>query len=1127
MTDTVARRVGYGLTQGLSELDPLPIIARRAPATSDLRFPIGQVWINQPLDDAYLLTSVANNSAHWEVISANTPGSAPTTKFVVDSDGTGGFLTVQAGIDAANADGGGVVYVRPGVYTENLTLYTNIVIQGAGLETTIAGVHTPPAVGIVSFFDCSLTSATDIVTSAAAGISRIIFFNCQINCTNGYIADVPNWTGRVDLFSCETASTADGVVRIGAALVVIKDSSVGAGATALSITGGTLVIMSSRISCPISPAGACAASITQGCYIGGGITTAGTTALLVANSTISSGAVAALTQSSAGVVTLSDVMITTAANPAIAGAGAGTVTLANVTFTSARNLVGTLTLAHVDEVRLDKLVCGDSTYRTSPFTSDNNIIGAYGITTGGVVGTSYRGIQSDLQQNIGNGTASPQGIRGSLTCLTGTNAAEGYGLYGIATQNDGSVIASNLIGALGYVHVAETGFADEPQQWTAGVQSILSCTDGAGIFAAGIQAAGLFHLTYNTPFNGRANGLVVSRSGGGAGTAGAAAFKVIAGGAIADWNYGLDLVTIGAGAASLYGLGDIRLANGTVIDSLNATDSYVILPANGRVSFQLGDATGAEAFEWYSSTPAIVASMNSYGQLDLNNCTAGVSGTRETRFSADSNLIQSYGTDATAAGASALNGLMGNLSVTSGNGGHTPNGVHGEVTAAAGSNILMPIGSYGLCTQIDGSIIASTAAGVEGHLNILEANTADQPQFFAFGVKGYLDSTDGAGATPATCRMAGVGSIVEYNTPFNGTVYGVNVSRLDAGTGAGTAGLAAYGVTQGIRGAGAIADWNYGLDLYNGGAGVAYAISDIRLWNQALITSSASGVLFTAIGGDNWTFQLGDAIGANKVSFTNTATTERAAISSRGDITGRNINVTNLNIPAFYASPIVQSAVNTGAAPSGVAGDINLIHLQDGSIMEEFVIVAQAILAPRMTATGLEIGGDQILANGYEYNWGVDANRRFSFVSQTSAAFFMEATFIVDTVANVEHFFVGFRKNAANNGTYTNYTDAALIGLHPATAATVAIVGQVLNGGAWAYTNSTDAWANGATIKVRVNVSSAGVVSYLINGAAPTAAPAAFTFDAGDILVPCIHFTQAAAAFTPIKLTQLAVGYQN
>lgn len=712
---------------------------------------------------------------------------------------TGNYATIQAALDAATSTGiAQTVYVQPGTYVEDLTLYDGMTIRGENIQTTITGVHTPPNSGAVIFIDLYLTSATDIITSAAAGTTRLRFETCTFNCTNGYVVDCASWTGPVDIFNCNVASTADGVVNVAASTVAIEDSFVGAGANALGIAGGTLAIINSRIACPISPTGACAASITQGSFIGATITTAGTTALAISNSTISSGANAAISQGSAGALTVSNTTITSAANPCITGAGAGAVTLTDVNFTSNAALVGTLTMAHVAETKSTKLACGDSTYPITTLTADYNVAQAFAITTA------------------------------------------------------------------------------------------------------------------------------------------------------------------------------------TIADQINA--------------------------------------------------------------------------------------------------------IEGNMEVASGASILQPTGMYGYCVQDDGSAITSTAAGVEGHLNLLETDNADLPVVYAFAVKGYLDATDATGIPGGL--TAGVGSVVEYNTPFNSKAYGFVATRLDTGGGAGTAGYAAFGVAQGTV---AAADWDYGMDFYGATQGFTY--SDIRFQNQSTVGIDTEGVVFS------------------------------------GDVATRSLNATNIKIDAFNQSPLVQTNVNTGGVPTGVAGDINLIHLQDGSIMEEFVITAQAILAPRMTATGLEIGGDQIATNGWEYNWGVDANRRFAFVSQTSAAFFIEATFTVTTVANVEYLWLGFRKNAANNANYALYTDGAMIGLHPATNPATAIIAQSLNGPGWAYTNTTDGWVNGSTHVIRVDVSAGGVITYQIDGATPSAVPASQTFDAGDIIIPWIGVKQAAAAFTTVQITQLAVGY--
>jgi len=834
--DTIGKRQAYGLGTPLQGMHPLPIVADRAPLTSDKSYPIGQVWINQPLDDAFILTSVAANLAHWDVITSATPGSAPISRFIVAADGTAGYTTIQAAITAATAAGGNAtVYVRPGTYTENLTLATTVDVVGAvRTGTTITGVHVPPAAGRFMFQNLTLTSGTHIFSSAVAGTASLTIEDCVINCTNGYTFSLVNWTGPLYQYITGDISARNGFVNNTAGAAVQANScDIGGGTLNPYVISGSVNFRDVRINPPGTFQGAGVSTISDSVFYGT-ITTAATAAVAIANSFISTGATAAITQSSANPLTLSNVSITSSNNPAIAGAGAGAVILSGCEFTDGSNLAATLTLTHTAETRSTKLLCGDAVYRVNAFTAENDV-------------------------------------------------------------------------------------------------------------------------------------------------------------------------------------------------------------------------------------------------------------------------VQAYATDATAAGAADRNAIEGNLTVTSGNGNHTPDAVQGAIYAASGSNVMTVFGVRGYCDQANGSIIASTAAGVEGHLNLLEVNAADLPSYIAFGVKGYLDATDGTGVPVG--MTAGVGSIVEYNTPFNAKAYGFVTSRLNNGGGAGTAARAAFGVLQGTV---AIPDWLYGLDLQSGGAiGTAYTNADIRFHNGTTVKSNY----------------------VNTEQPTTGATAYPGSIFS-GNVDARSLNATNINIRAFNQSPIVQSNLNTGVAPSGVAGDINLIHLQDGSVMEEFVITAQAILAPRMAATGLEIGGDQIVTNGYEYNWGVDPNKRFAFVAQVSPAFFFEATFVVTTVANVDCFWLGFRRNDANNAGFAGYRDGCMIGLHPVTNAATAIIAQSLNGPAWGYTNTTTAWANGSTHKVRVNVSAGGVVTYLIDGAVPAAIPAAQTFDNGDVIIPFIHLKQAAAAFTPIKITQMAVGFQ-
>lgn len=269
------------------------------------------------------------------------------TKYVVSSAGNTPYATVQSAITAANTAGiPAVVYIRPGTYTENLTLYTDIFLEGTeSIDTIIVGHHTPPAAGTLSFTRVCFTATGNdsVISSAAAGTTDIKFTRCRFVVNNGYICNLVNWTGAITLRYCnEGASANNGVITnaTGTSVITLSNSIIGTGTGNTMSVIGALDFFSVKLGCPLTINGAAASFIEGGSTLLGTITTGGTANLKIRNSTISTGAAIAITIGSAVPMLLNNVVVDS--TNALAISGTGTVNFNEATFPNSKALAGTI-----------------------------------------------------------------------------------------------------------------------------------------------------------------------------------------------------------------------------------------------------------------------------------------------------------------------------------------------------------------------------------------------------------------------------------------------------------------------------------------------------------------------------------------------------------------------------------------------------------------------------------------------------------------------------------------------------------------------------------------------------------------------------------------------------------------
>ena len=203
---------------------------------------------------------------------------------------------------------------------------------------------------------------------------------------------------------------------------------------------------------------------------------------------------------------------------------------------------------------------------------------------------------------------------------------------------------------------------------------------------------------------------------------------------------------------------------------------------------------------------------------------------------------------------------------------------------------------------------------------------------------------------------------------------------------------------------------------------------------------------------------------------------------------------------------------NDFTAYDATAGALNIMHLGSGNKIAALPIVGQTI-PPAMVATGLDVQGDQVDNDGWEFIHGVLGLTGRPFVIGDDRAFYSSITFTPTLANGSDELHFGFRRAEALNATFDNYLDLASLGWNTAASPAAIKIETILNNGATTTTDTTDTTADATAVTFRVNVSAAGVVTYLINGVAPSVT-AAFTFDDGDPVIPFFHFLQANAAQT-------------
>ena len=204
----------------------------------------------------------------------------------------------------------------------------------------------------------------------------------------------------------------------------------------------------------------------------------------------------------------------------------------------------------------------------------------------------------------------------------------------------------------------------------------------------------------------------------------------------------------------------------------------------------------------------------------------------------------------------------------------------------------------------------------------------------------------------------------------------------------------------------------------------------------------------------------------------------------------------------------------TGLA-SGVSLDQNSIHFGNGFATAYYPLGTATLVALTSSNDGVNCVLDATAGEGVELSASSWANSlKSAIVGKTAFSIYAKVT--IDDVTGLNPMWVGFRKKAAANTTYTSYTDYAFIGLGNATGDI--FTSTEINGAGNTNTDTTQNWADAETHTLEVRVAVSGAVTFFLDGYKPTVTQA-ITFDAGDEMIPVFCYAlQASDIGTPSVL---------
>jgi hypothetical protein len=229
----------------------------------------------------------------------------------------------------------------------------------------------------------------------------------------------------------------------------------------------------------------------------------------------------------------------------------------------------------------------------------------------------------------------------------------------------------------------------------------------------------------------------------------------------------------------------------------------------------------------------------------------------------------------------------------------------------------------------------------------------------------------------------------------------------------------------------------------------------------------------------------------------------------------------------FAQYPVITDVTaDTTTLPDGSDGDIVLHQYPDGLQLLMANIGINTIDKPGANASGMNYGFTQTNNIGIEWFMGITGLKGVEGINKFTVggpAFFGKLKFSIEDVSGADLAMFGFRKVEADQADYNDYDEMACLNVISGDINIDSIINAATN----VKTDTTDNWADTETHTLEVYVSKLGLVTYKIDGVAPTAVNAtAFSFDIGEIVTPFFHLLNDSDVVGYVVMQELEVGYQ-